>query len=1003
MSLKNPQKKYRALPFWSWNGKLDKKELERQVEILEEMGFGGAFMHSRCGLSTEYMSEEWLSHVENTADYFAIKDMQGWLYDEDRWPSGSCGGLVTQKEENRQKALSMYFENDGTMYEDKQVLGTFAVKLTGEADKEKTRFGKRLFDYKKLEENDMVPDGYEKAIFVVEFIQPSDFYNGNTYLDTLNKAAVQDFLSQTHEKYKAAYGEKFGKEIKGIFTDEPHRGGVFNGFNISNKNAQAMLPWSYDTFNMYFEKYGERIEDRLPELFFEKDGENFNATIWQYLEILQSQFLQSFTIPYYQWCKANNLLVTGHVWDENTLLGQINWQGSVMRYYEYMDIPGIDNLRDDNYFFAAPLQAVSVAKQTGKKEILSEMYACTGWKTTFDYYKRSGDWQAILGINVRCPHLSWYTMGGEAKRDCPASIFFQASWYKEYRYIEDYFARLKMTFGEAEYLTDTLLLSPIESAWGLVRAGGYAGAEKFKKLESDWRNIIENMLFSGLDFDIADEDILSQKAYIAVENDEPALAVGKMYYKTVVLPPLINIRLSTLRILQAFAAHGGNIVIADNLPTCVNGKRKTCDLKVKIVSLTDVPEIVKTLSREKYSIDFQGKMLSKVKKAELEYLLFAVAFDCDGAQEAKITIDGAHTLAKINLRTGERESIDFICKDNKTIIQKNFVKGEEILLSIDGIKDAEERRLQEDRQIVDITQTKFDYLLNEPNILPLDFAEYTIDGERQGNDEFLKIDKAIREKFGLKERSANNLQPWFEEKYDGENYHKKLCRVQLKYMFNADMVPANSYLMLENLPKAKWCFNGKILKESAQKPFIEDICFSRYDLDKDDFIIGENVIDVTFDFTPACNLETVYLAGDFAVQSRTLCKKPEKIAFGDICEQGFPYYTGAITYQIPLANGVYDIEELQFNAACVKSSNQIAVFAPFALKSIEVTKRMLPLTAVLLRRNLFGPLHEIPKNHGNYWSGSYRTEGEKFTNEYQLNEQGIFSMPKIYKKEKRKD
>ncbi len=1001
MSLKNPQKKYRALPFWSWNGKLDKKELERQVEILEKMGFGGAFMHSRCGLSTEYMSKEWLFHVENTANYFTSKNMQGWLYDEDRWPSGSCGGLATKKMENRQKALSMYFENDGTMYEDKQILCTFAVKLTGEADNGKIRLGKSLANYKKISENDSIPDDYEKAIFVAEFIQPSDFYNGNTYLDTLNKEAVKDFILLTHEKYKAAYGNKFGKEIKGIFTDEPHRGGVFNGFNITNKNAQAMLPWSYDTFALYAEKYGERIEEKLPELFFRKEGEDFNCTVWRYLEILQQQFLDAFAIPYYEWCKKNHLLVTGHVWDENTLLGQINWQGSVMRYYKYMDIPGIDNLRDDNYFFAAPLQAVSVAKQMGKKEILSEMYACTGWKTTFDYYKRSGDWQAILGINVRCPHLSWYTMGGEAKRDCPASISFQAGWYKEYKYVEDYFARLKMTFGEAEYLTDTLLLSPIESAWGLVRAGGYSSAERFRKLESDWRNIVDTMLFGGVDFDIADEDILLRKAYIAVGNGEPTLAIGKMRYKTVVLPPLVNIRLSSLRVLRAFAAHGGNIVIADNLPAYIDGKRKTFDIKAKIVSLTEVPNVVKTLSQEKYSIDFQGKMLSKIKQSGQEYMLFAVAFDCEGVQEAKITIDGTHTLSKINLRTGEREALHFIYKDNKTIIQKNFVKGEELLLSIDGIKPAEEKRWQEDRQIVNISQTQFDYLLNEPNILPLDFAEYTIDGEGQGNDEFLKIDKAIRGKFGLKERSANNLQPWFEEKYDGGNYHKKLCRVQLKYTFNADMVPANAYLMLENLPNAKWCFNGKILKESTKKPFIEDICFSRYDLDKDDFIIGENEIEVTFDFTPACNLETVYLVGDFAVQNRTLCKKPEKITFGDICGQGFPHYTGAITYQIPLANGIYDVEELQFNAACIKLGDKIAAFAPFALRNIEVTKGILPLTAVLLRRNLFGPLHEIPKNHGNYWSGSYRTDGEKFTDEYQLNEQGIFSMPKIYQKEER--
>ena len=101
MSLKNPDKIYRALPFWSLNGKLDEKELKRQVEILEEMGFGGAFMHSRCGLSTEYMSEEWLAYIEATANAFADKNMQGWLYDEDRWPSGSCGGLDTEKKENQ--------------------------------------------------------------------------------------------------------------------------------------------------------------------------------------------------------------------------------------------------------------------------------------------------------------------------------------------------------------------------------------------------------------------------------------------------------------------------------------------------------------------------------------------------------------------------------------------------------------------------------------------------------------------------------------------------------------------------------------------------------------------------------------------------------------------------------------------------------------------------------------------------------------------------------------
>ena len=43
MILKNPKNEYRAMPFWSWNGKLEINELKKQAEILEGMGFGGAF------------------------------------------------------------------------------------------------------------------------------------------------------------------------------------------------------------------------------------------------------------------------------------------------------------------------------------------------------------------------------------------------------------------------------------------------------------------------------------------------------------------------------------------------------------------------------------------------------------------------------------------------------------------------------------------------------------------------------------------------------------------------------------------------------------------------------------------------------------------------------------------------------------------------------------------------------------------------------------------------
>ena len=75
-----------------------------------------------------------------------------------------------------------------------------------------------------------------------------------------------------------------------------------------------------------------------------------------------------------------------------------------------------------NYAYCIVKQLASVARQTGKKHLMSELNGCTGWQMRFSDYKGIGDWQAIIGINLRCPHLSWYTMQGEAKRDYPASI-----------------------------------------------------------------------------------------------------------------------------------------------------------------------------------------------------------------------------------------------------------------------------------------------------------------------------------------------------------------------------------------------------------------------------------------------------------------------------------------------------------------------------------------------------------------------------------------------------
>lgn len=91
---KNPPSEFRGAPFWSWNCKLEKEELLRQIDIYQEMGIGGFHIHCRTGLETPYLGEEFMGYVKDSVDKAKAEDMKVWLYDEDRWPSGFGGGLV---------------------------------------------------------------------------------------------------------------------------------------------------------------------------------------------------------------------------------------------------------------------------------------------------------------------------------------------------------------------------------------------------------------------------------------------------------------------------------------------------------------------------------------------------------------------------------------------------------------------------------------------------------------------------------------------------------------------------------------------------------------------------------------------------------------------------------------------------------------------------------------------------------------------------------------------
>jgi hypothetical protein len=101
----SPSALFRGAPFWSWNTKLDPDQLCRQIDVMKKMGLGGFHMHSRTGMNTPYLSDAFMAAVKACVEKAEREEMLAWLYDEDRWPSGTAGGLVTKNPECRARHL----------------------------------------------------------------------------------------------------------------------------------------------------------------------------------------------------------------------------------------------------------------------------------------------------------------------------------------------------------------------------------------------------------------------------------------------------------------------------------------------------------------------------------------------------------------------------------------------------------------------------------------------------------------------------------------------------------------------------------------------------------------------------------------------------------------------------------------------------------------------------------------------------------------------------------
>ena len=75
-----PTSEYRCTPFWAWNCDLKEEELLKEIEYMKEMGMGGFHMHTRVGMSTTYLSDEYMAFIKACTEKAQKEELDNLLF-----------------------------------------------------------------------------------------------------------------------------------------------------------------------------------------------------------------------------------------------------------------------------------------------------------------------------------------------------------------------------------------------------------------------------------------------------------------------------------------------------------------------------------------------------------------------------------------------------------------------------------------------------------------------------------------------------------------------------------------------------------------------------------------------------------------------------------------------------------------------------------------------------------------------------------------------------------
>jgi hypothetical protein len=949
----NPPATYRSVPFWSLNDRLDPHEIRRQLAAFKEGGFGGAYLHSRIGLLTPYLGEEWWQAMNAGVEACRELGLEAWFYDEDKWPSGFAGGIVPRQSEAFHARTLLRMDKTTPLPEGSEILSE---------DEE-----------------------YRYVVYKVKW--GNSWYNGTCWVDLFNPEMVKAFLDCSYTPYAERYRESIGPVAKGIFTDEPQVSPQPE--DVPNRGAVSYSPVVGEEFS---KMYGYDLAEVAACLF--EDTGDFRRVRLDYYRLAALVFEQSFSRQLGEYCASTGLALTGHYNGEENLLSVLRNVGNMMIQYRHLQQPGMDHLglRIRGGLNAARSLS-SVANQYGQPRRLSELFGISGQNMNFEDRRWIADWHAVLGVNHFVPHLSLYSMKGARKRDYPPTLSPQQPYWQYNKLIEDAMARVCYLTVCGRYAPEFLVIHPLESAY-IEYQGRMETAAPVLARSERYYQVLETLQSAHRDYDLGDEYLLTQIA----EVKGGMLEVGQMAYPAVILPAMLTLRRSTLRYLEELVTAGGKVLAVGEYPAFFDGEvDEAAQLRLRRIAplVEDVAGLASALTEALPPAVIVSGLGS-------EHVWTHRRLEGDGAILQLTNISRLEAAeVQVRLASNPTPCVVWDPADGKCYTVEAQV-GEPFTLRLEPAQSLMVTSGSPSRQAVlagayQLPPRKQPCLtLNgpwqgcrlDPNALTLDFARYSIDGGAT----FSGCEPVI----GIHARLTR------------QHYRGPL---QLEFAVEIGDLPRSCWLVVEQPELYNMSINGQSL-EFHDAGFYRDTTFRKTEmtsllrLGSNTILLSTNYLAPVSDSFAAVErygteIESIYLVGDFAVEGHASAEPPpageknqtgdfvvrpirrfasfrlvkEKIAFdGDLALQGYPFYAGAFelacNFDLPescAAEGAAwlkfpDVEAVVVAAELNGVALLPATWSPWEIDlagALRSGKNQLKLVLVNSLRNLLGPHHHF--------------------------------------------